>query len=82
MRKYFHKLAEEEFKELVKEGMTWGECAEEYPQPKWCNYPDAVQGALGCWSLMDFRIKGRSSCKCCIQYIPATPTHKGERSVD
>lgn len=53
MIKYFHELTKEEFDKLLKEKITWGECAKRYPQPKWCAYPEAIQGAMGCWSLMD-----------------------------
>jgi len=40
--KPFHELTEAEFNEICEEKMTWAECAEKYPQPKWCSYPDAV----------------------------------------
>ena len=69
MIKYFHKLSIEEFDELVKSGMTWGECAEKYPQPEWCGYPQAVLGDFGCWSLMSFKIKNRRNCMLCEHYI-------------
>lgn len=69
MIKYFHELTEEEFDELCKTKMTWGECAKEYPQPIWCSYPNAVQGEMGCWSLMCFMVTGRNHCKNCEFYI-------------
>ncbi len=63
--KYFHKLTRGEFSEICKRKMTWNQCAEKYPQPKWCTYPDAVCGVMGCWSLMDFRVKDEQFCKNC-----------------
>lgn len=67
MIKYFHELTEAEFETLPE--MTWDECAEEYPQPEWCSYPNAVRGMMGCWSLMSFMVTGRNYCKNCDHYI-------------
>jgi hypothetical protein len=64
MIKYFHKLTKEEFDKLDKQ-MTWVQFAKKYPQPKWCIYPEAVNGMLGCWSLVKFLINGKKSCKNC-----------------
>lgn len=69
MIKFFHQLSEDEFKVLCDTKMTWEECAREYPQPQWCGYPEAVQGVMGCWSLMDFLVTGRSFCRHCDCYI-------------
>lgn len=75
MIKYFHKLTKDEFEEIQKERMTWAECAQRYPQPVWCGYPDAVQGIMGCWSLMEFYddgsnwVTGHNYCKDCNCYI-------------
>lgn len=78
MIKYFHELTEGEFKALP--DMTWAECAKDYPQPIWCSYPEAVQGVMGCWSLMCFMVTGRSYCKNCDCYIKKSrrlnETHK------
>ena len=69
MIKYFHELTKKEFRTLCKTKVTWGQAAKDYPQPEWCSYPDAVQGIMGCWSLMDFTVTGRNSCKNCDCYI-------------
>jgi len=69
MGKPFHELTEAEFKALVLLGtMTWAECAETHPQPSWCGYPGAVQGEMGCWSLMAFRVTGPEFCVGCDCY--------------
>ena len=68
MKKYFHELAEKEFKAVVDEKITWEECAESYPQPEWCRYSDAVQGIMGCWSLMSHMVTGEDFCKTCEMY--------------
>jgi hypothetical protein len=65
MTKYFHELTKEEFSKLVESKMTWEECAKEYPPPTWCSYPDVIAGMLGCWSLMDFKIKNKKDCYYC-----------------
>ena len=63
--KYFHELTKVDYEKLVIEGITYNELAKRHPQPKWCNYPDAVQGVMGCWSLTGFKIKKKSDCKDC-----------------
>ena len=67
--KPFHELTEAEFNEICEEKMTWAECAEKYPQPKWCSYPDAVCGVMGCWSLMSSKVTDESYCKTCDCYL-------------
>jgi hypothetical protein len=63
--KPFHELTQEEFATLVElGGMTWDECAKQYPQPEWCNYPMAVH-EMGCWSLMLHRVTGLEFCVGC-----------------
>jgi len=69
MIKPFHKLTRMEFDKLVEQGITWEEMAQLYPQPVWCSYPGAVEGAMGCWKLMDFQIKSRMSCTGCDCYV-------------
>jgi hypothetical protein len=54
--KYFHEADEEEIVKFS-EGKTWGDLQKEYAQPTWCNYPEALNGTMGCWTLCD--IKGR-----------------------
>ena len=69
MIKYFHELTEEEFKKLVdSKEYTYKRLANDYPQPVWCNYPDATSGAMGCWSLMGFMVTGEDYCKNCDEY--------------
>ena len=65
MIKPFHELTAEEFKTLVEAKMTWGELEEKYPQPEWCNYPEATRGLMGCWSLISHLVTGRDFCKNC-----------------
>ena len=65
MNKYFHKLTREEFEQLVATDITWAKCAEQYPQPVWCKYPDAVNGAMGCWKLMEFNVHAPIDCLGC-----------------
>lgn len=69
MVKFFHELTRDEFNKLCETGISWGECAKEYPQPEWCSYPNAIQGVMGCWYLMEFKVRGRPSCRGCAYYI-------------
>lgn len=66
MIKYFHQLTKQEFAALPKT-MTYADIARDYPQPAWCKYPHALNGEMGCWSLMMFLVTtehGCSSCEC------------------
>jgi len=63
--KPFHKLTKTEFEKICKENITWQEVAKRYPQPEWCCYTNAVQGVMGCWSLMSLLVTGRGYCKNC-----------------
>jgi hypothetical protein len=67
MKKYFHELSEDEFKELVKSKITYKQLEIDYPQPIWCDYPNATRGEMGCWGLVYFRVHndGESYCKNC-----------------
>ena len=51
--RYFHTLADSTIKRLVGSGITYGELMKRYKQPEWCGYPNALEGMMGCWSLMD-----------------------------
>ncbi len=72
MIKYFHELTKYEFEELVNsKKYTYGKLAKDYPQPKWCTYPNATEGMMGCWSLMSHMVKDRdfcNNCDCSIEY--------------
>lgn len=65
MIKHFHELTRKEFEDLIDSKITYGQLAIDYPQPKWCRYPEATNGDLGCWSLMSFRVTGKDFCKKC-----------------
>jgi hypothetical protein len=72
--KYFHELTEPEFEELCKihPHWTYSELEKRYPQPPWCNYPEAIMGLMGCWSLIGFMVKDKKYCsKCeCLMKVP------------
>ena len=49
--KYFHELSEIEIIELkLKKGYNFGNLNNDYKQPDWCEYPDALID--GCWTLL------------------------------
>lgn len=66
--KYFHQLTTEEYQKLRASGITYKELAEKHPQPKWCKYPGALEGTLGCWKLAGCDIKKQEDCKGC-EYV-------------
>ena len=62
----FHRLSDAEFKALLAAGKTWGWLMKHYAQPSWCQYPDALEGMMGCWSLVGLRsIKRKKDCEGC-----------------
>lgn len=63
--KYFHELTEDEYYDLMDAGVTWGEVQKIHPQPEWCQYPNALDGPMGCWSLMDQLVKREAFCEKC-----------------
>ena len=63
--KPFHELTDAEFDALKAAGATWGDMMRDHPQPEWCSYPDALGGAMGCWSLVGRMVTGRDYCKDC-----------------
>lgn len=68
-RRYFHLLPKGEFKRLCAEGMTWrGLIDAGYVQPDWCDYPNALDGMMGCWSLLYGRVSGEQYCNDCDCY--------------
>ena len=68
-KKYFREAPEEEIRQLIKDKRTIDYLMECYKQPEWCGYHNALNGKMGCWSLMD--IYGRRAkiseeyCKKC-----------------
>jgi len=72
---YFHKISQEEVNKLVKEKKTVEYLLENYKQPDWCKYPEALSMTLGCWSLCDIEKDGLRTkiseefCKNCPECI-------------
>jgi hypothetical protein len=70
-RPYFHELPQEEIDKLISEGVTVGYIMDNYKQPDWCNYPEALSMSMGCWSLCDLSKDGlrtkisKDYCKGC-----------------
>lgn len=64
---YFHELSEEERQAIFDKKIPVGEVVEKYKQPDWCEYPNALQGSFGCWSLIGGTVakEGEEFCKTC-----------------
>lgn len=71
-KRYFHELDESEIDSLFANKKTVGYIMENYKQPDWCNHPEALSMAMGCWSLCDMSKDGlrtkisKEFCKGCI----------------
>jgi len=67
--RYFHTLADSTIRRLCAKQTTWGDIMKRYKQPQWCGYSNALEGTMGCWSLIglfDTRHKiSKEYCKRC-----------------
>lgn len=74
MKPYFHELTDEHVQNLIDDGAKVSDIMDNYLQPDWCDYPDALAGLMGCWSLTDlFGLRhsiGHEYCKNCECYKP------------
>ena len=60
--------------------MTWAQFLEKYKQPNWCEYPEALMGDMGCWSLMTpGTIQNIESCKNCELCVPKQQNDQAQR---
>jgi hypothetical protein len=71
MKKYWHEIPEDEMKTLLSKPLTESYVLDNYLQPDWCEYPEALRGLMGCWSLTgNNRIHiGLDFCKKCDCFI-------------
>jgi hypothetical protein len=66
--KPFHEMSDSNWQELLESKATWNDIMKEYAQPEWCDYPDALKGMMGCWSLIRRMVTGEDYCKSCDCY--------------
>jgi hypothetical protein len=70
-KKYFHEIPQSEVDSLISDKKTISYLLENYLQPDWCNYPDALSMTMGCFSLCDLKKDGlrtkisKDFCKNC-----------------
>ena len=66
MKKYFHLVTNDEWKALKARNLKWRGLQDEgYAQPDWCGYPNALDGMMGCWSLLHRKVSGKQYCSNC-----------------
>lgn len=58
MKKYFHEIPQSEVEMLVDEQNIVKYILDNYKQPDWCGYPDALSFTFGCWTLCDMQPDG------------------------
>lgn len=61
----FINISDLEWEEMKEKEYTWADIQEKYRQPKWCGYPEALNGGMGCWSLISRLDCSEDSCKKC-----------------
>ncbi len=62
---FFHLMPDAEWQRRKKAGQTWGDIMLGYQQPTWCAYPKALNGVMGCWSLVGRMVTGEAYCEGC-----------------
>jgi hypothetical protein len=62
---YYHELSADDIQRLCTRQMTYGEIERVFPQPPWCEYPEATRGMMGCWSLIYNMVTGEDYCRHC-----------------
>jgi hypothetical protein len=60
---YFHELNDEERNAVY--GTVASKVVQDYRQPDWCTYPEALGGHLGCWSLVSGLVTSEEFCRGC-----------------
>jgi len=64
--KYWHELPLGAQRALQHSHMKYGKFLKTYRQPDWCEYPEALAGGMGCWSLtIPGRIRRPEDCRKC-----------------
>ena len=79
--KYWHRLSRKEKRYILNSGLSGKEFLNQYNQPSWCGYPEALAGLMGCWSLMvSLTNVTKQYCKNCDYYIyPAHGNSKKQK---
>ena len=54
---YFHELTIAERQKMLNDKKTNKWLVDNYNQPDWCSYPNALNGLMGCWTLCNFSKK-------------------------
>lgn len=57
-KKYWHELPQQEIDRMIEEKTSLQFVVDNYSQPDWCTYPEALMGMMGCWSLTDLTAGG------------------------
>ena len=75
-KKYWHRLSQNTVDNIIADGTTWGYVMDNFKQPDWCGYPNALDGQMGCWTLTNIwgsnsrKSICRDFCKNCEYYKP------------
>ena len=81
--KYFHLMTDAQWKawKAQKPPATWRSLQDAgWLQPAWCSYPNALDGMMGCWSLIYRRVTGEAycgNCECHSRYSKPLRCYKG-----
>ncbi len=69
--RYFHEMSDAEWAawKAQKPPATWRGLQDAgWLQPEWCSYPDALDGMMGCWSLIKRMVTSKTYCVDCECY--------------
>ena len=69
----WHALSVDRQTAIVSSGITVGDFMERYEQPEWCLYPGALEGVMGCYSLViDCSVRRWRDCNGCELQVGGT----------
>lgn len=75
MKKYWHRIPDKELQKRISRKWSCDRIMRRYSQPEWCNYPEALSGLMGCWSLIDVKRRkkiNREFCRNCEYFSVGT----------
>lgn len=71
---YWHELTKGQQSKVIESGVKIDTFKKIFSQPIWCSYTDALQGFMGCWSLMQGKINNIGDCGNCNEKVKDATT--------
>lgn len=63
-KRFWHRVGQKVV-DSINGNKTWQYVMDNFKQPTWCNYPEALSGIMGCWTLTSDEGRQKISRKFC-----------------